>query len=268
MNFIFLKDRCCPICLEKMWIPAFQAARRVKKLACGHIFHSKCIKIVYKPQCPLCEYPIFNQNEEAILKCNDTSKITHFLQNYFDNGEFKNLYFHIIYSLKNSGTERALWQTKSQGPCPGGRSVAPWAAPQPRWRSRSAPAAQSVVGSVARKGKQTISGRRRRRYLKILTLAYKNCDFTDILAISLGNKFTGPGLTASDLEELIQNGRINWHKTFNGKNFFELAIEKTHNLSTINIILDKLPYSSLTQSNPQSGFIYPSFQKPSAPFEF
>ena len=55
--------------------------------------------MIYKAQCPLCEYPIFNQNEEAILKCNDISKITDLLKTYFDYGEFKNIYFYIIKSL-------------------------------------------------------------------------------------------------------------------------------------------------------------------------
>lgn len=192
-----------------------------KKIACGHIFHSKCINMIYKPQCPLCECPIFNQNEEAILKCNDTTKIIDLLITYFNHGEFKNLYFHIIESL-------------DKGPISSNRYP---------------------------------SGRRRKRYFKILKLAYKHCDFTDILAASLHSSRSGPCLSdhigeKGAVEELIEKARINWHKTFNGKTFFELAIEKTDNLSTLNLILDKLPYGSL--DDPYH-LIYPSLQEPSAP---
>ena len=102
------KAECCPICLEKIkkwtfWI--YQRSKtircwlNIKKIACGHIFHSRCINMIYKAQCPLCEYPIFNQNEEAILKCNDIAKITDLLKTYFDYGEFKNLYFYIVKKL-------------------------------------------------------------------------------------------------------------------------------------------------------------------------
>jgi len=135
--------------------------------------------MIYKSQCPLCEYPIFNQNEEAILKCNDIAKITDLLKTYFDYGEFKNLYFYIIKSLSTL----------------------------------------------------SISSNRRKRYLKILTLAYKHCDFTNILAASLEGTKSCCVVTYEEIDELIQKARINWHKTFNGKTLFELVTENTDNLS-------------------------------------
>lgn len=244
---IFLKNQCCPICLEKMnWISTLRSLARpfpnIKKIACGHRFHSKCINMIYKPQCPLCEYPIFNKNEEVLLKCNNTAKIIDLLKTYFDYGEFKNLYFYIKSQLKIKKKDRV---------------------------------------------------RRRKRYFKILTLSYKYCDFTDILAISLGffsSGFSGGRpIEEEEIEELIQKARINWHKTFNGKTFFDLIIEKTDNLSIINIILDKLPYDDLLthSKNLQTAItqrsfagslascadaiddphhlIYPSLQEPSAP---
>ena len=190
----------CPICLEKikkwtLWVSQRSKKIRcwlnIKKIGCGHIFHTRCINKIYKSQCPLCEYPIFNQNEEAILKCNDIAEITDLLKTYFDYGEFKNLYFYIIKSLSNLPT----------------------------------------------------SSNRHKRYLKILTLAYKHCDFTNILAASLGRSSicTIPGpfgpITYEEIKEIIQKARINWHKTFNGKTLFELVIENTDNLSIINLIL-------------------------------
>ncbi|MGL5961432.1 MAG: hypothetical protein ACRCZ0_05710 [Cetobacterium sp.] len=192
---------CCPICLEKIkkwtfWVSQKSKTIRywlnIKKIACGHIFHSRCINMIYKAQCPLCEYPIFNQNEEAILKCNDISKIIDLLKTYFDYGEFKNIYFYIIKSL----------------------STLP------------------------------ISSNRRKRYLKILTLAYKHCDFTDILAIILEQSSSKSycAITYEEIHELIQKARINWHKTFNGKTLFELVTETTDNLSIINLILHKFKH--------------------------
>jgi hypothetical protein len=240
-----LNAQCCPICLEKikkwtLWVSRgvetlgscrFGAARKVmcwiniKKIACGHIFHSKCINMIYKCQCPLCEYPIFNNNEEAILKCNNTLQITNFLKMYFANGEFKNLYFYIIKSISTLSD----------------------------------------------------SSNRRKRYFKILTLAYKHCDFTDILASSLNpNLAVESGMIntsfhslpkdrARRIKELIQNTRINWHKTFNEKTFFELAIENTNNLATINLILDKLPYNSLNWNRGIEVCSKSEVKRPSAP---
>lgn len=195
-NNLFIAE-CCPICLEKIKKWTFWVSQRsktircwlnIKKIACGHIFHLRCINMIYKSQCPLCEYPIFNQNEEAILKCNDIAKITHLLKTYFDYGEFKNLYFYIIKSLSTL----------------------------------------------------SISSNRRKRYIKILTLAYKHCDFTNILAASLEGTKSYCVVTYEEIDELIQKARINWHKTFNGKTLFELVTENTDNLSIINLILHKL----------------------------
>lgn len=102
-------------------------------------------------------------------------------------------------------------------------------------------------------------------YLQILKLAHKYCDFTDILANNLNDQ--------SVVEELIESAQINWYKTFDGKTFFELVIEKTENLVIVNLILDKLPKASIRAMqaheihDPVGGAqLYPVI-RPSAPCE-
>lgn len=63
----------CSICLSKIKIVDLRiGSRRMgpgRKLLCKHVFHASCIDGIYKPQCPLCEHPIFNSDEEALLMC-------------------------------------------------------------------------------------------------------------------------------------------------------------------------------------------------------
>ena len=63
----------CSICLSKIKIVDLRiGSRRMgpgRKLLCKHVFHASCIDGIYKPQCPLCEHPIFNNDEEALLTC-------------------------------------------------------------------------------------------------------------------------------------------------------------------------------------------------------
>ena len=63
----------CSICLSKIKIVDLRiGSRRMgpgRKLLCKHVFHASCIDGIYKPQCPLCEHPIFNADEEALLTC-------------------------------------------------------------------------------------------------------------------------------------------------------------------------------------------------------
>lgn len=195
-----LNYQLCSICLEHMkWF-------KIKKLMCGHKFHSNCIKMIYKPQCPLCEHPIFNEYEKELLQCRNVSRIKELLQNYLTETQFKNIYFHIKSRLESKSSTTS-------------------------------------------------------NYLQVLELAYKYCDFTHILA----NNLTDETLVT----ELIQNSQINWHKTFNGKSFFELVIEKTNNLSTINLILDKLPKQNIEHDNMDIHYLYPRLLPfcPSAPYE-
>ena len=63
----------CSICLSKIKIVDLRiGSRRMgpgRKLLCNHVFHASCIDGIYKPQCPLCGHPIFNNDEEALLTC-------------------------------------------------------------------------------------------------------------------------------------------------------------------------------------------------------
>jgi len=63
----------CSICLSKIKIIDLRiGSRRMgpgRKLLCKHVFHASCIDGIYKPQCPLCQHPIFNTDEEALLTC-------------------------------------------------------------------------------------------------------------------------------------------------------------------------------------------------------
>lgn len=66
----------CSICLSKIKIVDLRiGSRRMgprRTLPCKHVFHASCIDSIYKPRCPLCGHPIFNNDEEALLTC--TSK--------------------------------------------------------------------------------------------------------------------------------------------------------------------------------------------------
>lgn len=74
----------CSICLSKIKIIDLRhGSRRMgpgRKLLCNHIFHSSCIDSIYKPQCPLCEHPIFNSDEEALLTSSSEEEATEILK--------------------------------------------------------------------------------------------------------------------------------------------------------------------------------------------
>lgn len=67
----------CSICLSK--IKLIRHDRR--KLLCKHIFHASCIDSIFKPQCPLCEHPIFNNDEETLLSCTSEEAAIDILKN-------------------------------------------------------------------------------------------------------------------------------------------------------------------------------------------
>ena len=75
----------CSICLSKIRIIDFRyGSKRMgpgRKLLCKHIFHASCISNIYKPQCPLCEHPIFNKDEETLLNCSTEETAIHILKN-------------------------------------------------------------------------------------------------------------------------------------------------------------------------------------------
>lgn len=75
----------CSICLSKIKILDLRiGSRRMgpgRKLLCKHIFHASCIDNIYKPQCPLCEHPIFNSDEEALLTCTSEEATIDILKN-------------------------------------------------------------------------------------------------------------------------------------------------------------------------------------------
>lgn len=71
----------CSICLSKIKILDLRiGSRRGRKLLCKHVFHASCIDGIYKPQCPLCQHPIFNADEEALLTASPETAI-HILKN-------------------------------------------------------------------------------------------------------------------------------------------------------------------------------------------
>lgn len=74
----------CSICLSKILIVDLRiGSRRMgpgRKLLCKHVFHASCIDGIYKPQCPLCEHPIFNSDEEALLTCTSEEEAINILK--------------------------------------------------------------------------------------------------------------------------------------------------------------------------------------------
>lgn len=74
----------CSICLSKIKIVDLRiGSRRMgpgRKLLCKHVFHASCIDSIYKPQCPLCEHPIFNADEEALLTCTSEEAVVDILK--------------------------------------------------------------------------------------------------------------------------------------------------------------------------------------------
>lgn len=72
--------KTCSICLSTINKIDFRNGKK-KKLLCGHVFHDKCISRIYKMQCPLCEHPILNSDEEKLLKCKDEQTLLMLLKN-------------------------------------------------------------------------------------------------------------------------------------------------------------------------------------------
>jgi hypothetical protein len=74
----------CSICLSKIKIIDLRRGSRRRgpgrKLLCKHVFHASCIDGIYKPQCPLCEHPIFNTDEETLLRCTSEEDVVDILK--------------------------------------------------------------------------------------------------------------------------------------------------------------------------------------------
>jgi hypothetical protein len=105
----WIRKKICPICLEKMtW------RQKIKKLICNHEYHAKCIKMIYKLQCPLCETPIFSQYEEKILKCKNSHKLIKLLQHQSSEAKnIENLFFFLL-SQKNKTQRFNLFNWKNE----------------------------------------------------------------------------------------------------------------------------------------------------------
>jgi RNA polymerase-interacting CarD/CdnL/TRCF family regulator len=87
----------CAICLSKIKLVDLRYGVNRKgpgrKLLCKHVFHASCIKSMYKPQCPLCEHPIFNNDEEALFTCASEEEVISILKNLHEyNINMKNMF--------------------------------------------------------------------------------------------------------------------------------------------------------------------------------
>jgi hypothetical protein len=79
-----------------------------RKLLCKHVFHASCIDSLYKPQCPLCEHPIFNSDEEALLMCTSQEAAIAILKNLHErNINVKNIFTFL--TIDQRATERYRW---------------------------------------------------------------------------------------------------------------------------------------------------------------
>jgi hypothetical protein len=91
----------CAICLGKIKI-IDQIEGQSRKLLCKHVFHETCISKCYKPQCPLCEHPIFNKDEESLLTCSDEQTAVKILQSI----DIKNMFFFLT---THSSAKKYKW---------------------------------------------------------------------------------------------------------------------------------------------------------------
>jgi len=173
INNLYIKMKfqsTCSICLSKITLfdLRFRATRRGRKLICNHVFHNECIKRLLKPQCPLCESPIFNEDEELLLTCKNEKDAIQYLNKIED---IKNIFTFVM------NTKEYNW---------------------------------------------------------LVTLMYKYCDFTNILADNLDDKML--------VKNIISKGKVNWFKTFHGGlTFFDLVYEKTNDNEIIDMIYKRLP---------------------------
>jgi hypothetical protein len=173
INNLYIKMKfqsTCSICLSKITLfdLRFRATRRGRKLICNHVFHNECIKRLLKPQCPLCESPIFNEDEELLLTCKNEKDAIQHLNKIED---IKNIFTFVM------NTKEYNW---------------------------------------------------------LVTLMYKYCDFTNILADNLDDKML--------VKNIISKGKVNWFKTFHGGlTFFDLVYEKTNDNEIIDMIYKRLP---------------------------
>jgi hypothetical protein len=75
-----------------------------RKLLCKHVFHASCIDGIYKPQCPLCEHPIFNSDEEALLTCTSEETAIDILKNFQE----RDINVKSVYTFLTSGGDSSL----------------------------------------------------------------------------------------------------------------------------------------------------------------
>lgn len=71
-----------------------------RKLLCKHVFHTSCIESIYKPQCPLCEHPIFNKEEETLLTASEEVAIDILKNLHEHNINVKNIFTFIVKNVK------------------------------------------------------------------------------------------------------------------------------------------------------------------------
>jgi hypothetical protein len=77
----------CAICLRKIKIIDIRLTGRTGpglKLLCKHVFHEACIKSLHRPQCPLCEHPIFTKDENKLISMTNEDDISKVLKNVND----------------------------------------------------------------------------------------------------------------------------------------------------------------------------------------
>jgi len=91
----------CSICLSKIKIIDLSyGSKRMGpglKLLCNHIFHAACIANIHKKQCPLCEHPIFNNDEETLLMCTSEEVAIDILKNLHERDiNVKNVFTFLI----------------------------------------------------------------------------------------------------------------------------------------------------------------------------
>ncbi len=81
------------------------------------------------------------------------------------------------------------------------------------------------------------------KYEQVLELMLKYCDLTDILADNLNNK--------QIVHKIVNQGKVNWFKTFNGGlTFNDLVKEKTNDEEIISLIYSKLPVTKYKRKAP------------------
>lgn len=77
----------CAICLRKIKIIDLRLTGRTGpglKLLCNHVFHESCVKSLYRPQCPLCEHPIFTNDENKLISMTNEDDVSKVLKNVND----------------------------------------------------------------------------------------------------------------------------------------------------------------------------------------